>query len=249
MTTTTDPNLSPADAILARKLTDSTLSLAYRVALSRNATKPCNADGCPLPRQALDAMCGCHRRRYRSFGHWNAYPVKAAAWAPIRDRVAVVFDANRGMHAGLIEAERHVSSLMARAVTNPGSFKGAAELARLQSHGITAEAILRTAVSASILILYSPTMCPDDRSRRTMVARAVVAMAPQVEKHSWSGNRGRVYRGKAAHSSLVNLGRIFTVDLAEFTATVQLAIEAKARAAAMTDADRRAARTAPMRIA
>jgi hypothetical protein len=213
-----------------------------------NLNKPCNCAGCPLPRTGLDSFCPRHRQVYRRYGHPKAGPLKRSSWAPYKGPLRDLFALNES-HAGLVEATRYLTDWMARAKANPSAFKGAVEMQRLAVGGVTARDVLVEVCAVSMYLHACPDVLPSDRARDFAIARAVFLLAPQVQKHAWTGKRMRPYRGRAAHSSLAYVGSHLRTVLAEFTVTAQLGVEALARTRAMTDEQRRAARMAPMVVA
>ena len=225
-----------------------TTTLDYRTRKAALAGQPCRLDGCSSLRFGFAVHCRKHRRIAESYGHPQAGPLRRSSMATFRTGIAALF-AKNGTHAGLIEADRWVTSLMAQATADSYAFKGANELQRLATHGVTPRAVLVEFLACSAYIDWAPSVLPeDDRCRDFALARAVFLMAPQVVKTSWTGNRRRPYRGKASVGSLAFIGRHLRVSLAEFTATVLAGLAAQTRAKAMTAEDRKAARTAPMAV-
>jgi hypothetical protein len=222
-----------------------TTNATYLANKAANLTKPCNCAGCPLPRTGLDSFCPSHRQVYRRYGHPKAGPLKRSSWAPYRTPLRDLFALNES-HAGLVEATRYLSDWMARARANPSGRKGDIEMQRLAVNGVTARDVLIEVCAVSIFLDACPHVLPSDRARDFAIARAVFLLAPQVQKHAWTGNRMRPYRGRAAHSSLACIGTHLRTVLADFTVTARLGVEAMVRANAMTDEQRRAARMAPM---
>jgi hypothetical protein len=226
----------------------SSSTYTYVTRKAENMAKLCSARGCHLPRGGLDSMCSRHRSTYRRLGHPSARPLPRRDWLPYKVALEHLFSLNEG-HAGLVEAERFVDSFVKRGIAHSEAYKGAQEMQRLASHGVTSRDILVTVLA----VLEHQRRCtnppPDQRSEDFQLSRAVFALAPQVVKPGWRGLRTRPYRGRATHSALCFVGKHLRGALAEFAATVGLGLEAQAQAKAMSEEERRAARTAPMQIA
>jgi hypothetical protein len=220
----------------------------YAVRKAENMAKLCSAPRCLLLRGGLDSMCSRHRSTYRRLGHPSAKPLPRRDWLPYKVAIEHLFSLNEG-HAGLVESEWFVDSFVKHGIANSGAYKGAQEMQRLASHGVAPRDILVTVLAVLEHQRRCKSPAPDQRSEDFQLSRAVFAMAPQAVKPGWRGLRTRPYRGRAKHSALCFVGKHLRGALAEFAATVSLGLEAQARAKAMSEKERRAARTAPMAIA
>lgn len=226
-------------------LTYMSSTTTYHAHRAKNMTLRCQAPGCFLLRGGLDSHCGRHRSTYRRLGHPDAKPLPRRNWLPYKVALEHLFSLNAN-HAGLLEAEQAIDSLMKRGIANRSAYKGAQEMQRLATHGITPRDVLTAALAVLEYQRHFGSSAPDDRSRDFQIARAVLALAPQVVKTTWTGNRGRPYRGQATHSARVFMGKHLRALLSEFSATAHLGLQAQAKAASMTTAERQAARRAPM---
>ena len=115
----------------------------YYAHKANNMTQLCKAPGCNLLRGGLDSHCGRHRSTYRRLGHPDAKPLPRRSWLPYKVALDGLFALNQA-HAGLLEAERYVETFMQKAVANVRAYKGAEQMQRLATAGITARDVLVT---------------------------------------------------------------------------------------------------------
>lgn len=229
-------------------MTTTSTNPGYLAKLAKNQSQPCIGKSCHVPRAGLDVTCARHRNNYKRHGAVDAHSLPRKLWKLHRAKVEALLLVNVH-HLGLLEADRIVAEFMHRGANASNAFRGANEMARLMQSGVAPRTVLVEVLALMACLRDFPSAVPTDKATDHAISHAVFRLAPQSVRSGWNGARVAAYRGRPRASALAYVGRFLRIALAEFGATVQLAIEAKARAAAMTDEDRRAARTAPMRIA
>ena len=194
----------------------------------RNEVHLCKARGCNHHREGLNAYCASHNSVYRKYGHPSARPIKPIAYTRYRKEVSAIFDANAG-HAGLVAALDYIDKWTADAANPLSTFKGAPEVARLASDGITTRDILIEASSFWCFLHDNPRALPDTRSEDFGLSRAVMHLAPRPRRYTHEaiqkGTNG--YQMRPKFSALNCIGSHLRAVLAFFLANIAEAVSTR----------------------
>ncbi|MBE0547775.1 MAG: hypothetical protein IH627_09005 [Rubrivivax sp.] len=211
------------------------MSPAFTADITRNALRQCNAPGCALPRDHINAWCRRHLDWARRLGHPSAKPYRASVWKKERQEVAAVFDAHPD-HPGLLQVLGWLGDWMAKAAQSDQAFRGAREIARVSRHGVTPLQVLTEVAAFTVWEQANQHAFPDQRSRDFGMSRAVFGMAPRMRractpKGSKFGTWGqpttgpRSYAVRPLPSGLAFVGKHLREVLAPLLANITQAVE------------------------
>lgn len=214
-------------------------SISISEGIARNAKHRCRTPGCHVPRYRLDAWCLKHGRRAKAYGHPLAIPLQTRQWKPQRKEVEAILKANP-MHPGLVQAMSLLQQWMQRAALNPQAYKGAEQVYRLVSHGVTPLDVIREAAALYLWSRDNPGQAssawPDDTAADFALARAVFRLAPTPRRvlRSKVGIAGdwklkldsdNSYQPKPRPSSLREVGKYLRQLLAPLVVGLSVAVQ------------------------
>lgn len=200
-------------------------------AKASNELRPCSLSSCRCNRVGISLWCKEHTQPAQRYGHPLAKPLRPSRWALQRAEVEALFAAQPD-HPGLQQVTQALAAWMVSAEQG-ASFKGAAEVRRLVSAGVTAERLLVELCAARAFMNDEPRHWPDDRSRDVFLSRAVFSLAPRQRRPcagragtgTWGMPASASYSPKATPSALAHVGPYLRQTFAVFLATVQHGIE------------------------
>lgn len=205
------------------------------IAKDRNAQKVCQAKGCTENRVGLNAYCTRHNNLYRKYGHPHARPIRASRYAPYRQHVSVILEANSA-HPGMVSALDYITQYLAQATQNEDSSKAAPELARIVRYGVSPRQFLIELCAIWCFIQDNPRTLPDTRSEDFALSHAVGHLAPRprmiTRAAELKGSPGHIVRAK--FKQLDSIGSHLRTVLGYFLVNIAEAVQTRDTRAAET---------------